>query len=1066
MLNAKLEQRMAEFLPQVRVGMDFGEGAGGIAVVRGNKILHAETYVDFHETTLEQRRQLRRGRRTRSAKKMRLARLRSWVLRQRLPDGSRLTDPYTVMRDPHYHVQPGVFETAGRNPAEAPSWVDLAKQGKTNAAGFVKALTLIFQKRGYKWDAIALEEMSDAKLKDFLASARIPNDELYAAVKAQIERRKQEPDHPVRGKPRVPPDELVELLERARGRPRQPRLAEHRDVKAAELVEVVEGFGRAAGLSPQTVERWQKELCGLLNKILRPARFENRLRTGCAWCGKPTPRKSKVRHIAYAAAVCNLRAREGRVTRPLTSAERGTFWGWWELRERTAEHEDSAARPSGSGAKEKPLPKKDTVPKLAGIEGHLKRLGAQVKMARQIYDLLWNSEPKGRTGLCNQHLEMAAKGATMKDAGVQWQTISVRKSPNPCRERHDERVLHRVEQILFKPGERGEAAWRYGPVGFVTLEVPAPQTERARKGEQKQRKVEPFMERLAKETGGVCIYCDPAKPRPAETKDHIFPHSRGGPDVWDNLVPACKHHNDQKGDRTPWEWLGGSETEWRSFVARVEALARDGVPEAAQDGDGGKKKPTGRVRISERKRQLLLLEDHDYPENPTPLAHVGSRPRQFVSALGALFKRNGVKPPRIDYQLGEPLVQRIDGRTTAQLRKSWLKEADETTDNFPVKDPWDLLNHAQDAALIAACPPHTWRETIFCRRAVRPVYGGRWAEQDGLAVHELAPDWAEYMGGRTWPLVRPLGRYPVGWKRTFADQNFYQNPDKLDDKRLRQYVPLASFPYGGKGPDAKPHSAETRIVAPGLDREFRKVAHELGLKKRQTLPPDKLQEKFPSIRHVKVEKQPGGRLARVTPTDGPPRKVQLKKASEAAVFWIPAGKNLADLAISVRWPSIFRRFGVPRHDPPIPEGATILEAWKRHKMVWLDEAAGQAPGYYRVKEFSDSGVTVLPENAVTDELAKRLGLKKRAKKPAKQAEDNGEETAREGASSDKTDSDALHAGSEVVLGKKDLVAYFLSLRKDDKSATRSCRGEESKSCPIKGHRGLAGAIPKPARKKT
>ncbi len=98
--NSRLQERLCEFLPLVRVGVDFGEGAGGIAVVKGNAILHAETYVDFHETTLEQRRQLRRGRRARHAKKMRLARLRSWILRQALPDGTRLPDPYRVMRDP------------------------------------------------------------------------------------------------------------------------------------------------------------------------------------------------------------------------------------------------------------------------------------------------------------------------------------------------------------------------------------------------------------------------------------------------------------------------------------------------------------------------------------------------------------------------------------------------------------------------------------------------------------------------------------------------------------------------------------------------------------------------------------------------------------------------------------------------------------------------------------------------------------------------------------------------------------------------------------------------------
>jgi hypothetical protein len=357
MPDPALSTRLHDFLPTVRVGVDFGEGAGGIAVVKGNQILHAETYVDFHETTLEKRRQLRRGRRTRHSKAMRLARLRSWILRQGLPDGTRLPDPYVVMQTLRLQVQPGVYEKAGTDPLKAPSWIDLVKQGRGDAEAFVKALTLIFQKRGYKWDSIALEEMTDAKLKDFLTTARIPNNDLYADVRAQIKRREDDSDDPVRGKSKVSPAELLALLEKARNRHPQPRQAEHRSVKAAELVEVIAGFGTSAGIPSATLQRWQQELCGfinkngkekfgLLNKVLRPARFENRLRTGCAWCGKATPRKSKVRHVAYCAAVCNLRIREGRRPRPLNEAEKEVFWKWWALREAaSAKEKEQAAKP-------------------------------------------------------------------------------------------------------------------------------------------------------------------------------------------------------------------------------------------------------------------------------------------------------------------------------------------------------------------------------------------------------------------------------------------------------------------------------------------------------------------------------------------------------------------------------------------------------------------------------------------------------------------------------------------------------------------------------------------------
>ena len=60
--------------------------------------------------------------------------------------------------------------------------------------------------------------------------------------------------------------------------------------------------------------------------------------------------------------------------------------------------------------------------------------------------------------------------------------------------------------------------------------------------------------------------------------------------------------------------------------------------------------PPRTIRISDRKRALLLSAESEYPENPTALAHVGARPRQFVVELGQLFRNRGVKPPRIDYQ--------------------------------------------------------------------------------------------------------------------------------------------------------------------------------------------------------------------------------------------------------------------------------------------------------------------------------------------------------------------------------------------------------------------------------
>ena len=48
-----------------------------------------------------------------------------------------------------------------------------------------------------------------------------------------------------------------------------------------------------------------------------------------------------------------------------------------------------------------------------------------------------------------------------------------------------------------------------------------------------------------------CVYCG----QPANTIDHITPHSRGGPTTPDNLAAACSPCNNSKKDSTPEEWI-------------------------------------------------------------------------------------------------------------------------------------------------------------------------------------------------------------------------------------------------------------------------------------------------------------------------------------------------------------------------------------------------------------------------------------------------------------------------------------------------------------------------------
>lgn len=58
---------------------------------------------------------------------------------------------------------------------------------------------------------------------------------------------------------------------------------------------------------------------------------------------------------------------------------------------------------------------------------------------------------------------------------------------------------------------------------------------------------------LVKKFNGKCFYCaDPERP---VTKDHLIPISKGGTDDIENIVPACRNCNSEKGSLTADQYL-------------------------------------------------------------------------------------------------------------------------------------------------------------------------------------------------------------------------------------------------------------------------------------------------------------------------------------------------------------------------------------------------------------------------------------------------------------------------------------------------------------------------------
>lgn len=56
---------------------------------------------------------------------------------------------------------------------------------------------------------------------------------------------------------------------------------------------------------------------------------------------------------------------------------------------------------------------------------------------------------------------------------------------------------------------------------------------------------------LFKRDANLCMYCGHRHPKSELTRDHVTPMSRGGGDVWTNVVAACRRCNNHKGGRTP-----------------------------------------------------------------------------------------------------------------------------------------------------------------------------------------------------------------------------------------------------------------------------------------------------------------------------------------------------------------------------------------------------------------------------------------------------------------------------------------------------------------------------------
>ena len=153
---------------------------------------------------------------------------------------------------------------------------------------------------------------------------------------------------------------------------------------------------------------------------------------------------------------------------------------------------------------------------------------------------------------------------------------------------------------------------------------------------------------LFEKQGGVCLYKKNDTFMPSEIPDleieHIVPRSRGGPDAIYNYVLTRKETNKEKGDKTPFEWLGGT-SEWTSYVDRVNT----------------------RKKLLGAKRCQLLLEENAVKlvEKYTALAETAwiAKLAQKIVCIHFGFQFGGTE--------GKKRVFTVSGGMTSRIRSAY-----------------------------------------------------------------------------------------------------------------------------------------------------------------------------------------------------------------------------------------------------------------------------------------------------------------------------------------------------------------------------------------------------------
>jgi CRISPR-associated endonuclease Csn1 len=190
---------------------------------------------------------------------------------------------------------------------------------------------------------------------------------------------------------------------------------------------------------------------------------------------------------------------------------------------------------------------------------------------------------------------------------------------------------------------------------------------------------------LHKAQGGICLYTGVGLAPTSLDEyciDHIVPRAKGGPDAAVNYVLTTPRTNDEKGDRTPHEWLSKSPG-WDAYVGRVRKRL---------------------ITLRNKKVQLLTSPDAEtLVQKYTALAETAwiSKLAQTIVSL-----RFGWPGGNLD---GKRKVTVVSGGLTGRIRRryklnSLLNPEAKSEEEAEEKNRKDDRHHALDAMVISFIP--------------------------------------------------------------------------------------------------------------------------------------------------------------------------------------------------------------------------------------------------------------------------------------------------------------------------------------------------------------------------